>query len=288
MIKPQFQNKANSSVFLWLNNLLAQKGSGFYNAGSRFYPVTNELANLYTYSSPYSQFISDSSISGASVPTGIYVNNNFVGTGTSGFFGYNYEKGKAYFTSALPASAIVSGSFSLKDFNISLTSVPEEQLLFETKLSLRPKTSTVITGQATDELSYPAIFIKSNGYKNEAFALGGTDLSKIDYSLVIFADSKYQVDAVESLLCDAKHTYMPLFDTSDMPYDSYGRCKSGNYNYQTVKINKPAGGSQSLWIESINKPTFNQMIYEDLKKINPEAFVSIIKLTVCAARNPRG
>lgn len=287
MIKSQFLNKINSSIFLWLNNILAQKGSGFYNAGSNFYPTSQTFSNLYTYSSPYSQFISDSSISGAIVPTGIYINNNFVGSGISGFWGFNYEKGKAYFTSPLPSTATVSGSFSLKDFNISLSNLPEEQILFETKMSLRPKIANSITGQSTDELSYPAIFIKNNGYKNEAFSFGGTDLTKVSYNFIIFADSKYQLDAVESLLCDSVRSYIPILEPEEMPYDYYGRLKNNYFNYQTIKNQKPAGGMSSAWIEDIEKSNFNQMIYEDLKKVNPDAFFSVIKLTACTARNPR-
>lgn len=287
MIIPQFQNKLNGSVFLWLNNLFAQKGSGFNNHGSYFYPVPNKINNLYTYGAPYSQFISDFSVSGAVFPTGLYLNNSFVTTGQSGLFGINYEKGQAYFTQQIPSSTTISGNYSVKDFNIVLTDEPEEKILFETQMTLRPKITVRPTGQANDEVSYPVLFIKNNGYKNEPFAFGGTDLTKVNYSLFIFSDSKQQLDAAEGLICDSFATYAPIFNIPEMPYDAYGRLKSGTFNYQEVKLTKTPGDTNTFFVEDANKSKFSQKIYAELKSINPEAHFSMINLTVNVVRNPR-
>ena len=287
MIAPQFQNKVNSSVFLWLNNLLAQKGSGFYNYGSYFYPTQNKINGLYTYSAPFSQFISDFSVSGAIVPTGIYINSNFVSTGQSGFFGFNYEKGLAYFTQAIPSTAVVSGRYSIKDFNISMTNNLEESILFETQLSLRPKTAIGLTGQADDETSFPVIFIKNNGYENQPFSFGGTESTKVNYTFFIFADSQQQLDAVEGLICDSCRTYMPYFEVSEMPYDAYGRIKNSYFNYLTVKQSKTAGSANSLFIEQADKSRLTQRVHSEIKTNNPQAHFSTVNLTVTAIRNPR-
>lgn len=287
MIKPQFQNKVNGSMFLWLNNLLAQRGSGFNNFGSRFYPVQNKINGLYTYGAPFSQFISDSSVSGALVPTGIYLNNTYINTGESGFFGINHENGYAYFNTPVPSNVTISGAYSVKDFNIDLTDEPEEKILFETKMKIRPKTYINPTGLATNETSYPIIFIKNDEYKNEPFAFGGTETTQISYSLFVFADSKYQIDAVEGLICDCVRNYIPIFELSEMPYDAYGRLKNSYFNYETVKQSKTPGSQNTLFISDINKSRFSQKIYSELKTINPEAFFSIVNINVSAVRNPR-
>lgn len=286
-MKAHFQNKANSSLFMWLNNLLAQNGSGFNMVGARLYPVQSEFTNLYSYAAPYAQFISDSSISGATVQTGIYLNNIFVGSGQSGFFGYNYEKGRAYFTQAISPSITISGLYPIKDYNISLTDKPEETILFETQLKLRPKISVNLTGLQSSDMSYPVIFIRNNSYKNEPFCFGGTDLTKIQYSIIVFGDSRFSVDAVEGLICDSVRSYIPLLNPDDMPYDVYGRVKSGVYNYVTIKNNKTPSSTNSIFIENVEKPEFNQVVYNELKKANPEAYFTMIRMTTSTYRQPR-
>lgn len=286
-MKAHFQNKANSSVFMWLNNLLAQNGSGFNNVGVRLYPTTSEYNNLYSYAAPYSQFISDSSISGAFVPSGVYVNSNYVNTGQSGLFGINYERGRVYFSQPLPENTSVTGLFSIKDFNIVLTDRPETNILFETQLKLRPKTISPQTGLGYSDLAYPVIFIKNNGYINKPFCFGGQDVTQIDYSLMIFADSKFVLDAVEGLICDSARNYIPLLNVEDMPYDAYGRIKSGIYNYNTIKTSKTPGSSQSIFIENVEKPDFHQIVYNELKNANPDAYFTLLRLTANTYRRTR-
>lgn len=276
----QNQNKINSSMFLWLNNLICQRGSGFNNAGSNFYQMPSMYNGLYTYGSPFSQFISDSSVSGAIVPTGIYLNNTFVGTGQSGFFGFNYERGIAYFTSPVSSNVNISGAFSVKDFNVRLTDETEINLLFENRLSLRPKSFSNFTGQNPVELSYPIVFIRNSDIKNEPFSFGGTELTKMGYTFYIFADSKYQLDAMEGLLIDSVRDYIPLIDNTNSPYDSYGRVKNAPFNYQSIKNARPAGSPQSIYIEDVDKAKYKALLYNEIQKVNPEAFFSSINMTV--------
>ena len=111
-MKPQFDNKVMSSFFLWFDNKLLKKGEAFENVTGQFYD----------------------SITGATIPTGLYVGDNLVNVsegGSDGLFAINYNEGRAYFSG--DQSSDVTGSFAIKDFNVFLTNQPEDKILFETK-----------------------------------------------------------------------------------------------------------------------------------------------------------
>ena len=97
-MKPQFDNKVMSSFFLWFDNKLLDKGEAFENVTGKFYDASEEYGGYQTYSSSYSQFVADAAITGATIPTGLYVGeNNLVNRGeggATGLFDINYLDGK--------------------------------------------------------------------------------------------------------------------------------------------------------------------------------------------------
>lgn len=283
-MKQSFLHKANPSFLLWLDHLICQDGSGHYQTSSLFYKTTNQYQGLYTYASPYSQFIYDSSVSGATVMTGLYLNDNFITTGTSGFFGVNYEKGQVYFNSALPANARISGNFSVKEFNLILTNEPEEKVLFETQYAKRPKTLMNPTGLRNNEISYPVMFVKNLSYNNEPFSLGGMVTTSINYSVITFSDDKYKLDSVMPLMADSFNSYVPILEVQDMPFDIYGRIKSGVYNYQDFLTSRSPSVSTALFIEKASQAEFSQKLYSEIDNVNPTAQIGIMDFTVNAQR----
>lgn len=283
-MKPKFLNQTTPSFLLWLDNLICQEGSGHYTTSSLFYRTNSLYYGLTTYASPYSQFIYDSSISGATVMTGIYLNNNYITTGQSGFFGINYEKGQVYFNSALPANSVISGNFSIKDFNVLLTNKPEEKVLFETQYTPRQKTAISPTGLLDNETSYPVIFIKNLGYENQPFAFGGIKTTKINYTSIIFSDDKFKLDSAISIMCDAYQRYVPILDVSEMPFDIYGRLKSGVYNYKALKESKSPSIGNAMFIEESKQAEFSQKLYSEIDNINPNVQVAIVDFSVNTQR----
>jgi hypothetical protein len=283
-MKESFLHLANPSFLIWLDNLICQEGSGHYQASSLFYKTTNQFQGLYTYSSPYSQFIYDVSVSGATVMTGIYLNNNFITTGTSGFFGVNYEKGQVYFNTALPSSAVISGNFSVKDFNLILTNDTEQKILFETQYTKRPKTLLSPTGLRNNEISYPVAFVKNLSYSNTPFAIGGIVSTDINYSVIVFSDDKYKLDSVIPLMCDSYSSYLPILNVQEMPFDIYGRCKSGVYNYQELKQSKTPTLARSLFVQKASQAEFSQKLYSEIDNVNPTVQIGIVDFSVSAQR----
>ncbi|MEK6883586.1 MAG: hypothetical protein AABY22_28415, partial [Nanoarchaeota archaeon] len=193
---PQFTNQVLSSSVLWLDNLLANKGQGYSTVSGYFYQTDNLYNGFYTYSSPYRQIIADSSVSGAVVMTGVALNGVSIGTGQSGFSGIDYFNGRLYFgTEVSNPSTSLSGTYSIKEFNVVLTNEPEEKLLFETKYSLKPKTTQVLSGLYSNEESYPVVFLRDNGGQNDPLAFGGTDMTITNLRAIIFTDSMFSLDA---------------------------------------------------------------------------------------------
>ena len=77
----QFQHKLTTSFILWFDNFLLKKGEAYSNTtGEFFYYADPRLDATYiAYGSPYKQWVTDSSIAGATIPTGVSIDGSFSG-----------------------------------------------------------------------------------------------------------------------------------------------------------------------------------------------------------------
>ncbi len=283
----QFDNYVLSSFALYLDHYIIKQGTAYKNYGWRFYPGPQVYNGLYTYALPFKQIIADSSIVGANVMSGIYLNNAFILPGQSGLVAINFEEGQAYFNQDV-SNYPLSGNFAIKDFNVKLTSLPDETLLFETKYSPRPKTARQITGLALDDETFPVIYARNEGGENTPFAFGGQDTTEIRIRCVAFADSQYNLDGLFSILRDRVRTFVPLFTQADMPFNVYGGLKYGVYHYDNIvapKINQ----ADTIFIEKVQAQTFGvrSTLVRDLLNESPGIFPGLINVTLQTERFPR-
>ena len=287
-MKPQFDNKVMSSFLLWFDHTLLSHGEAFTNYSGKLYEVDALYNGLYTYGAPFKQFVQDFSISGATVPTGIYLDSVFITPGQSSFSGINYEQGHVYFTSEITTpSTRLSGVYSVKDFNVYLTNEAEEKLLFETKFNLRPKTTQTEAGLAPNEIVYPAIFIRNNGGFNEALAFGGFENTVINVRAIVLADSQYLLDGVCSIFRDRARSFVTLFDSVDMPFNSLGGFKNGvKYNYTGALVGKTSE-NQYVFIENVSISKFNREINLKVDNLNPNIFNGVIDFEISKPRYAR-
>jgi hypothetical protein len=283
-MRAQFKNRVIYSTLLFLDNKICTRGEAYKNFGSKFYDVKDDYINYYTYGTPFRQFISDSSITGTTVMSGIYLNNSFITTGQSGFVGIDYNQGQVYFSN--PVTGTLSGNYSVKDFNIILTNKPETTLLFETQYKLKPKTNQQITGLTSDQVPYPVIFVKNNGGTNEPLAFGGMDNTITNIRLLIMADSLFNLDAVCSIINDTRGLYIPLLSEQEVPFNVLGGFKSGSYNYNNLVSGKILAG-QASFIHEVYVSNYRQNTYEEIRKLNPEVYVGIVELELESYRFPR-
>jgi hypothetical protein len=283
-MKPQFTNNIMSSFLLWLDNQILTKGEAFYNVGSKFYPTNTIYNGLYAYAAPYKQFVYDSSVPNSTVITGLYLNNTFIPTGTSGFVGFNYEEGLALFNSNVN-NYNISGNYSAKEINIKLVNESEEKILFENKYYKNGSIKN-LTGNYTNYQPFPIVYVSNDQGSNEPFALGGEDTTTNIINCIVFAENAYQLDALKSIFEDSERTSIPILTGSEFPFNAYGHLKS-SFNYTGIRAAKFAQNDSIAYIEDVSNLKLNSELMADIKKVNPDVYTKIYQFNVAAIRNPR-
>ena len=277
-----------ASFFLWFDHKLLDKGEAFENVTGKFYDASEEYQGYKTYSSSYSQFVADASITGATIPTGLYVGeNNLVNVGqggSTGLFDINYLDGKVYFSGEQTAD--ITGSFAIKDFNVYLTNQPEDKILFETKYTERNKIDLTPTGLEADTKTYPVVYLKNMGSSNEPISFGGQDQTTINVRAIVLAQSQFELDAVGSIFRDTQKTLVPLFEEDEMPFNSFGGYKDRvQYNFTGDTSTK--GSPSSCFIEEVFVSNLERGIQTKIRSLNPDIFTNIIDFELTKFRYPR-
>jgi hypothetical protein len=175
---------------------------------------------------------------------------------------------------------LISGDYSVKDFNIYLTSLAEEQLLFETKFTLNPATTEETEGLPPEAQTYPAIFIKNNGGQNEPFAFGGADDTIINARAIVLADSTYELDAVCGILKDTARESLPLIENETLPFDARGAYTGELFNYDDFKT----GLGMSISDVFVSKVMSNR---GDFTNLNPDVYSAFVDFELRKVRTPR-
>ena len=137
-MKEQFQHKLTTSFFLWFDNFLLTKGEAFSNkTGEFFYYDDTRLDSTYkAYGSPFKQWVTDSSVTGATVPSGVYIGGDFSGRNNGVVI--DFENGRAL-VSGSDEDLTITGEFSVKDFNVYMTNDTEEDLVVENKYTVNSR-----------------------------------------------------------------------------------------------------------------------------------------------------
>ena len=281
-MKSQYENKVLSSFLLWFDHTLLDKGDAFTNHGSKFYTTDGLYYNYFAYGAPFKQFVTDSSINNADIITGVHVGSSFYKTGEGNVVDINYDQGQVYFSST-QGSSVISGDYAVKDLNVYLTSKAEQEILFEDKIDLRPSTAQTQTGLASNVSTYPAVFIKNNGGKNEPFAFGGEDATITNVRAIALADSQFNLDAMCSIFKDQVRNNVTVIPDDKYPFNALGGLKSGVYNY-TGLVN---GMQDEVYIKDVEVSRFSLGYMENLNNTNPDVFKAIIDFELEGYRFPR-
>jgi hypothetical protein len=220
--------------------------------------------------------------------TGVYVGATFFKVGQGNLVGINYKTNRLFFNSQV---SNVSGVFPLNDINILPLDVSEEKLLFETKFKLRNQGTNTIISENTikeDEKTYPAIYYSSQGLDNKPFELGGRDETTTKVNLFLICESKYQLDALSSILSDSKLEYFAFLTPDKMPFNYLGGFKNtgANFNYNTLNTQYLSAGS-GLYIKDVTIDNFNRFQNADVSKLNSDVYFGIAEFELCKTRLPR-
>lgn len=276
-MKFQLGNRIISSFMLTVDNAILRYGEAYTNASGVLYPVSGYTYGMYAFTTPYRQLVHDASITGANLMTGVYVSGLFLQPGQSGLLSLNIQEGTAYFSWRPTA---VSGIFSVKDISVYLSNEPEEKLLFETKMSLRPKYPQSSTGLFPGHQTYPVIFVKLLHTENEPLCLGGVDNKISQVRAVVLAESQFQLMAACYILESLAHKTIPIINVTGLPFDAIGGYTGTNYNYQTA-----TGASQEYSYIASAKTSMLANV-QQLNQLNPSIFPAFVDFEIWTIVGP--
>ena len=266
---------------MFFEHELLDKGAGFRNISGQLYPVKdNNFPNSYVYSSPYGQWVYDSSISGANIPSGIYANNIYKPrSGNSTIL--DFEHGRVISNTNLnqPVTAV----YAVKDFNVYSTSKTDAELVYAAKNSFRPEYGLPITGLSSDNIYGPSVFIKRDSMQNDPFAFGGQDMTELGFRCVVLTNNEYDLDAVGSIFTDAARKNFLLMNHS--PLNRYGDiANSGNsYNYLNDVANN-YDSSKLIYIKETDYYRFDSLTET---KVGLDLKMGFIEFKLSIPRFPR-
>lgn len=288
-MKVTYQHEATNSFVLWFDNYLLSKGEAYSNlTGSYYHTADERLMALESYSSPYKQWVTDSSIAGAEIPSGVYNNGNFIARGESGLK-LDFENGRAIMNESVGAGLNLTGTFPVKDFSVYVTDQNEEDLIIESNHRVNSRFFNQPSGIPPYDNVVPAIFISNDGSRNDPFSFGGEDKTTTYFRAAVIAESLYGLDGVLSIFSDSSHEVYNKISFEDHPLTEFGDLKSGDYNggkdatynYDLLKTKNADD------IFMINKVSASRMTDNLRKVVIDNLFVGFLDFEITKFRYPR-
>ncbi len=281
-MKSTYTANLMSSFYLWLDHEILSRGEAFINYSGKLYNSSDpSFPNNSIYGAPFRQWVYDSSIPNANIPSGVFVNNNYLPRGVSGL-NIDFNKGRAILNNGIVVNNITA-SYSFKEYNIYYTDEREEKLLFEKSYNITPKVSQVTGSLGYLDIPYPCIFIKHRGGENIPFAFGGEDSTESMIRCIVLASNSFSLDGVISILNDSARKVFSVFNPDDFPFNYFGDFKTGNsFNYINLCKNQP----QSSLVH-IDRVTISKLDEIDNAKINKKCIAALVDFELSDIRNPR-
>jgi hypothetical protein len=280
-MKPQYDHNLGSYLTLYLENKILDKGEAFTNTTGQFFPSDqNSINGLDLSNSAYSQWVYDKSITGAIVPTGIFVNGQEVGRGTSGV-SLDFLNGAAYHDTF--GSTNISGAFAFKDFNFYFKPENETQVLLRNAFRSKDPLQ-VLTGSNNLKINAPCIIVSSRNSSSSPLAFGGLDEINYNYQALVLSDNSYDLDGALSIFRDTREEYFPVGDFEKIPWNAKGDLKNDDYNYNTM-TSAFSGTYDKAFIENVIVNNTNSASSSD--DAFSEFNIGLVEFNVLVYRFPR-
>ena len=278
-MKEQFQHKITNSFILWFDNFLLTKGEAFSNkTGTLFNYTDNRLDSRFTpYGSAYKQWVTDSSVTGATIPSGVFIDGNFSGRDDGVVL--DFDNGRALISGDVTTST-VTGEFAVKDFNIYLTNDTEDDIIVENKYVVNSRIPSITETNITpyDDV-VPAIFISTTRGENAPYALGGLQNSKINVNAVVLAEDTYGLDGVLSIFMDSVDECFAELPMKEYPVTELGDLKDNTYSYTGTEAE--FDGNFKFYIDNV---TTSKLTDRNRNALANELYVGFIDFDVNIAR----
>ena len=281
-MKTVYQHELLNSFYLWFDNFLTKKGDAYNTYSTDFYHYSDErIQNKVVFGSPYKQWVYDKNITNAHINPTISGDSGAIAAGTSGLK-FDFDNGRILFDSDFATGTNISGTYSVKDFNVYIANQTEESMITATKYKSNSRYGRTLTYVAPYDQATPAAFLSLGATTNEPFALGGTDNTITDVTAVVFAENIYQLDGALSVMADSARSAFGNIPFTGSPLDEYGDVKSAystGYDYTNV-----AADGDFYMINSVNV----SKISDSANKVIPvDLFVGFMDFEVYKYRTPR-
>ena len=273
-----YDTNLQASAICWVNNVLEKRGAAHYNVSEVFNRYPCDIQGKYSFLTSKPQMIYDSSIVGANIPSGCYVNGVFKNRGEMGL-SIDFLRGQFLLNTN---ASNVSGSYSAREVNTYFATSSTEQLLFEKQNFVNPKNLPNFERDDVTKQIVPAIYVKTDAGKNEFICFEGMASTKAEIKLVFVSNNSFIFQNVNSLFRDEKERYFPLLSPDQLPFDYLGDLKSGTWNYEELQSN--AEPNNLVYIDDVRISTFTSDM-NDL--IGKNALGSVIYITAELYRFPK-
>lgn len=277
-MKEQFNHKLISSFYLWIDELILERGQGYVNKNNVVLNRQIDRSNplQYSWASPHQHWVWDSGISGANFINTVSTTSGNILDRTSGVK-FDYVNGRVL--SSHNWGATLTGSYAKKEFNIYTAEEDEVDLYLEYILDSNKDLALATTGAHPYGFVAPCVILTLTNDVNEPFAFGGQDKTKAVMRAFVITNNKFNKEAIASLCRDRARTCMALMPTAEMPINEYGDVKNGAYSY-TDAVSEH--NNSDIYIDSIE----TIKIGEKTNK-NSNFSLSLIEFNLEVIRYPR-
>lgn len=280
-MKSSYLNNLMSSFYLWLDHEILDKGQAYINHSGKLFETNDpNFSSSSIYASPFRQWVYDSSITGANIVSGVFINNTYIPKSNN--LKVDYNRGRVAFTQRNTGQN-VTVNYSFKEYNLYYTDEKEEKLLFENSYSITPKINSITGALNYLDRPYPCIFIKNTNLQNIPFAFGGQDSTESMIRCIVLASNSFSLDSLTSLLNDSNKKYIPIFDSEKLPFDVWGDFKNIPYfNYNEFTSTVPISD-----ISLIRNVSISKLSELDNSKINKKCIGALVDFELSSIRSPR-
>ena len=261
-MKPQFQHKAVTSMMLWFENFFLSKAEAFSVQTGKF-TYYSDIAlpeNYKAFGSEHKQTVYDSSISGAYIPSGVYINGVYSGFNNSTLI-FDHLNARII-ASGISSSANVTGKFSPKEIGVYFTNDTEENVILNVQEKLNQNVANPHEFYTPYEQKLPAIYIANQSMQNKPFAFGGMNETITKTTAIVLANQAYELDCILSVFADSYNENIPICDFDSQPLNQFGALKTGYYSYADIKSKY----KEHLFVKNVNSSKMSDKVRANLLK----------------------
>jgi hypothetical protein len=254
-ILSSFKEYASNKI---LNDLQAYK-----NKTVTLYENTdNRVKNKVVYSSPFAQWVYNSSVSGAQIPT---VTSDAVGRPGGAIF--DFVNGRVFRTTGQTGLSLTT-NVSVNEINFYISSKSDERFISETKFETLYDLATANTFIQPDSVIAPCIFFKFRRTDREEIGFGGLNMNRWSVRLIAITLDLDMMTGIQNVARNMIGKHFPLLSTT--PLNEFGDLKSTPWNYNTLAA--AASQDSILFIED---GVFVNLEIDSFSHNNPNLLVSM-------------